>query len=103
RHQEILRRESRMQGLKLSWNDFDSSQIEAVLSRGDRRIGNVIQRAWELGTRFDAWREGFRYDAWLQAMAEQGLSVDWYCHRERTRTEVLPWSHINAGVDSGLL
>jgi radical SAM family uncharacterized protein len=103
RHQEILRRESRMHGLKVSWNDFEGSQVEAILSRGDRRLADVIQRAWELGTRFDGWRECFRHDYWMQAMAERGLDPDWYCHRERARDEILPWSHINAGVSADFL
>jgi hypothetical protein len=103
RHQEILRRASRMQGLKLSWNEYDSSRVEALLSRGDRRIGAVIERAWELGARFDGWRDRFRYDAWMQAMAENGLDTDWYCNRVRQRDEVLPWSHIHAGVDVDFL
>lgn len=103
RHQAILQRESRMQGLKVSWNDFEGSQIEALLSRGDRRIADVIERAWRLGARFDGWREQFRYDLWLQALADQNLEIDWYCHRARTRDEVLPWSHINAGVSADFL
>lgn len=103
RHQDILRRESRMQGFKISWNEFDASQIEALLSRGDRRIADVIQRAWELGTRFDGWRECFRYDLWQQALSEHGLDLDWYCHRPRERDEILPWDHINAGVSSAYL
>jgi radical SAM family uncharacterized protein len=103
RHQEILRRESRMQGLKVSWNEFDSSQIEALLSRGDRRAADVIQRAWELGARFDGWRECFRYDLWLRALADNGLDLDWYCHRPRAQHEVLPWDHINAGVSRAFL
>lgn len=103
RHQAILRREARMQGLRISWNDYNSSQIEAVLSRGDRRIGEVIQRAWELGARFDGWQDQFRYDAWMQAMNEAGLDVACYCNRERDRDEVLPWSHINAGVETTFL
>jgi hypothetical protein len=98
RHQEILRRESRMPGLKVSWNDFESSQIEALLSRGDRRIADVIYRAWELGARFDGWRECFDFGAWLRALEDHGLDLEWYCHRPRTRQETLPWSHINAGV-----
>lgn len=102
-HQELLRRESRMQGLKISWNEYKSSQVEAVLSRGDRRIGDVIQRAWELGARFDGWQDKFRHDLWLQAMDELQLDVDWYCTRQRDRDEILPWSHINAGVDSDFL
>jgi len=103
RHQAILRREGRMQGLKLSWNDFDASQIEALLSRGDRRIAAVIERAWSLGARFDGWRECFRYDAWTQALAECGLDLEWYCHRPRTAGEILPWDHINAGVSKQYL
>ena len=103
RHQGILRREGRMQGLKVDWSDFDSSQVEAILSRGDRRIADVIQRAWELGTRFDGWRECFRYDAWMQAMAEHNLDVDWHCHRSREQHEILPWDHIHAGVDKTFL
>jgi radical SAM family uncharacterized protein len=103
RHQEILRREGRMQGLKITWNEFGSSQVEALLSRGDRRIADVIQRAWELGTRFDGWRECFRYDAWMRAMDEAGLDVEWYCHRDREPDENLPWDHIHAGVDRAFL
>ena len=103
RHQEILRRESRMHGLKISWNDYDSSQVEALLSRGDRRLSDVIQRAWELGTRFDGWRECFRFDAWVQALAETGLEMEFYCRRTRGRDEILPWAHINAGVSAEFL
>ncbi len=103
RHQAILRHEGRMQGLRISWNDYNSSQVEAILSRGDRRIGRVIQRAWELGARFDGWQDQFRYDAWMRAMQEAGLEADWYCNRERDKDELLPWSHINAGVESEFL
>lgn len=98
RHQEILRRESRTHGLKISWNDYDSSEVEAVLSRGDRRIGNVIQRAWEQGARFDGWRECFRHDLWMTALAEERIDLHWYTSRLRPRTETLPWAHIDAGV-----
>jgi radical SAM family uncharacterized protein len=103
RHQNILRRESRMHGLKISWNDYDSSEIEAVLSRGDRRIGNVIQRAWEKGARFDGWRECFRHDLWLAALAEENLDVAWYTSRARPLEETLPWAHIDAGVSRDFL
>jgi hypothetical protein len=103
RHQHILRRESRMHGLKISWNDYDSSEIEAVLSRGDRRIGNVIQRSWEKGARFDGWRECFRHDLWLAALAEEKLDVAWYTSRARPLEETLPWAHIDAGVSRDYL
>jgi radical SAM family uncharacterized protein len=101
--QEILRREGRSQGLKISWNDFEGSQVEALLSRGDRRIGEVIERAWRLGARFDGWREQFRYDHWMRAMEENSLDVEWYCHRERDKDEIMPWDHINAGVTRAFL
>jgi len=103
RHQAILKREARMQGLKISWNDFEGSQIEALLSRGDRRVADVIQTAWQLGARFDGWRERFRHDLWIQALDRHQLDLDWYCHRPRRRDEVLPWDHINAGVDAAFL
>jgi radical SAM family uncharacterized protein len=103
RHQDILRRESRMHGLKISWNEYDSSEVEAVLSRGDRRIGNVIQRAWEQGARFDGWRECFRHDLWMAALAEERLELDWYTTRGRSREETLPWAHIDAGVSPQFL
>lgn len=98
RHQDILRRESRMHGLKISWNEYDSSEVEAVLSRGDRRIGNVIQRAWEQGARFDGWRECFRHDLWMAALVKEKLDLQWYTMRERPYEERLPWAHIDAGV-----
>jgi radical SAM family uncharacterized protein len=103
RHQDILRRESRMHGLKISWNDYDSSEVEAMLSRGDRRIGNVIQRAWERGARFDGWRECFRHDLWLAALAEEQLDLAWYTSRTRPLAETLPWAHIDAGVSVDFL
>jgi hypothetical protein len=103
RHQDILRRESRMHGLKINWNDYDSSEVEAVLSRGDRRIGNVIQRAWENGARFDGWRECFRHDLWLAALAEEHLDLAWYTSRARPLEETLPWAHIDAGVSRNFL
>jgi radical SAM family uncharacterized protein len=103
RHQDILRRESHMHGLKISWNEYDSSEVEALLSRGDRRIGNVIQRAWETGARFDGWRECFRHDLWMAALAEERLDLQWYTSRPRGSDETLPWAHIDAGVSSGFL
>jgi radical SAM family uncharacterized protein len=103
RHQAILHRESRTQGLKVTWSKFNASQIEAVLSRGDRRLGDVIERAWQLGARFDGWGECFRYDLWLQALAEHGLDIDELCHRERRKDEILPWAHIDASVSAEFL
>ena len=76
--------------------------MEGVFARGDRRLGAVLERAVELGCRFDGWREHFRYDLWLQAMADCNLDPLWYL-RERQIDEILPWQHIDAGLDNDFL
>jgi hypothetical protein len=85
-------------GLKLTWTDPKITLHEAWLARGDRRTGEVIYRAWQLGSKFDAWQEGFRYEMWLQAFAECGLDPAFYTHRERPLDEIMPWQHISSGV-----
>ncbi len=77
--------------------------IEGLLSRGDRRVGAVIERVWRDGGRFDGWSEHFSYDRWATAAAEglapYGVDLAWYTNRERGATEVLPWDHLDAGLD----
>jgi radical SAM family uncharacterized protein len=101
--QDLLRRELRGAGLRLRWNEPKETMLEGLLSRGDRRLGPVIQRAWELGSRFDAWQEHYKHDAWAQAMAENGLSWGFYTHRHRPHDEVFPWEHIDAAVKKSFL
>ena len=96
--QALLKRALRRPGLKLNWNHPDETMLEAWLSRGDRRIGEVVQRAWERGARFDAWQEHFRMDAWREAFGDAGLDPAFYTHRERPIDEPLPWDHIDAAV-----
>ena len=81
------------------YHDGKPSIIEGLLSRGDRRVGAVIEGAWKAGGRFDGWNEHFSYDRWAQACAEAGLDLDWYTLRERDRDEVLPWDHLDSGLD----
>ncbi|MBM4446320.1 MAG: TIGR03960 family B12-binding radical SAM protein [Chloroflexi bacterium] len=100
---ELLKQGLRRTGAHLSWQDTKTSQIEAVLSRGDRRLGKVIHRAWELGSKFDAWQECFNYDNWLHAFKEIGLDPAFYANRERPLDEVLPWQHIDIGVTPAFL
>ncbi len=85
------------------YHDGDPSLIEGLLARGDRRVGQVIEAAWRAGARFDGWSEHFSYQGWLAA-CEQGLAqwpVDlaWYTTRERDYGEVLPWDHLDSGLD----
>ncbi|MBN2306028.1 MAG: TIGR03960 family B12-binding radical SAM protein [Anaerolineae bacterium] len=101
--QDLLRRGLRGRGLNLRWNRPDETLLEAFLSRGDRRLGPVIRRAWELGTRFDAWQEHHNHEAWQQAFAEAGLEMDFYTHRPRPVDEVFPWDHIDIAVKKSFL
>jgi len=100
---ELLMQGLRHKGIKLSWQDPKPSLLEAVFSRGDRRLGKVIYRAWQLGSTFDAWNEHFNYQNWLVAFAEAGLEPDFYAHRQRSLDEILPWAHIDVGVSAAFL
>jgi len=101
--QKALRRELPRRGVRLSWSDEATTWLEAVLSRGDRRLGQVILRAWQLGARFDAWSEAFQPQLWKRAFAEVGLDPSFYASRQRPFAEVLPWSHIDTGVSNTFL
>ena len=100
---KLLRQGIKGRGLRLSWHAPQTSLLEAALARGDRRLGRVIHRAWQLGARFDAWPEYFDWRIWQQAFAAQGLDADWYARRERSFAEVLPWDHIENGVNKSFL
>jgi len=90
-------------GLELKWNEPEETLFEGLLGRGDRRLGAVIHRAWELGARFDGWQEHFDLGRWEQAMAETGLTLEFYTHRPRPVNEILPWDHIHTGVRKAYL
>ena len=88
----------------LRYHDGKPGIIEGLLSRGDRRVGNVIEAAWRNGARFDGWSEHFSFDRWItsaeQGLADTGVTVDWFTTRERDYAEVLPWNHLDSGLDS---
>jgi len=96
--QELLKERLRGPGFKLNWSHYQETLLEAVLVRGDRRLGAAIHRAWQLGARFDAWSDQFRNDAWRQAFRDTGLEIGHYARRPRALDEVLPWDHIDVGV-----
>jgi len=101
--QNLLKSALRGGSLKLTWVDPEITLHEAWMSRGDRRTGEAIYRAWQLGCKFDAWQETFRHDLWVQAFENSGLDPYFYSHRERELNEVLPWDHISSGVRSSFL
>ena len=88
----------------LRYHDGKPGIVEGLLSRGDRRVGRVILQAWRDGARFDGWSEHFSFDRWMAAaqtaFADQPVDVDWYTIRERPQSEVLPWDHLDSGLDS---
>ncbi len=100
---ELLKRGLRRKGIRLWWHDPKVSLLEAALSRGDRRLGEVIHRAWQLGSIFDGWSEHFNYENWLSAFDEAGLDPAFYAQRERSLDEPLPWAHIDAGITPAFL
>ncbi|MDL4819251.1 TIGR03960 family B12-binding radical SAM protein [Actinomadura opuntiae] len=87
----------------LRYHDGQPSIVEGLLSRGDRRVGKVIRAVWEDGGRFDGWSEHFSYERWTacagEALAGEPVDLDWYTVRERDEVEVLPWDHLDAGLD----
>jgi hypothetical protein len=101
--QDYLKENLRGPGLKLNWNSYQETLLEAVLARGDRRMGAAIERAWRLGARFDGWSDQFRVEAWRQAFREVGLELGFYTRRARAADEVFPWDHIDAGVSKRYL
>ena len=101
--QALLRRALRGRGVKLACSRADATLLEALLSRGDRRLGWVVQRAWELGARFDAWDERRNLVAWTRALAERGIDPGFYVHRKRPSDEVFPWDVIDTGVSKQFL
>ena len=85
------------------YHDGQPGIVEGLLSRGDRRLGAVIEEVWRAGARFDGWSEHFSFERWTEAarvaLADQPVDLDWYTTRERGEHEVLPWDHIDSGLD----
>lgn len=101
--QALLKRELRDPNIKLSWTEPDDTLLEAWLSRGDRRMSEVIYSAWAKGARFDAWNDKHRAGVWAEAFTENGLDPAFYTHRPRRTDEVFPWDHITAAVRKNFL
>ena len=104
RKQQLVKNEFRqLKTAAFHYHDSGVSQMEACFAVGDRRLSDVLYRAWELGCLLDGWTEQFHYDLWKQAFDDCGLSIDFYAHRVRGLDEVLPWDHIDAGISKVFL
>ncbi|WP_232676455.1 TIGR03960 family B12-binding radical SAM protein [Nocardioides sp. R-C-SC26] len=104
-----LVREDRKFGRAIGFRYHDGKPgiVEGLLSRGDRRVGRVIEAVWRDGGRFDGWSEHFSYERWMTAaqtaLQGTGVDLDWFTTRERTYDEVLPWDHLDSGLDKDWL
>lgn len=101
--QRLLRGTVTTKKISLSWHDAKTSYLEAVLARGDRRLGAVLEAAFRCGFNLDAWSEHFDFDAWMELFREAGLDPDFYACRRRGEDEVFPWEHIDVGVSKAFL
>ena len=105
---EIVRADKKFgRAIGFRYHDGKPGIIEGLLSRGDRRVGAVIEEVWRDGGRFDGWSEHFSYDRWVASaeagLAGTGVDLDWYTTRERGYDEVLPWDHLDSGLDKDWL
>jgi len=101
--QNLLKDQLRAPGMKMTWSNPRETILESVLSRGDRRIGAVIEDAWRHGAKFDAWNDQFNFNVWMDAMDAANLTTDFYTSRPREINEVMPWDHLSTGVSRAYL
>ncbi len=94
---------NKTRGVQLKWHDPKASLVEGIASRGDRRLGPVLEQVWRNGGVFQEWSEHFDLRLWLDAMDDHGLRVEDYVYRHRTEHEVLPWDHLWAGLHKDFL
>ena len=98
RRVNLLRASIKARNVVYNWHDAETSFIEAALSRGDRKVADVVEAVWRKGGRLEAWSDFFSYDRWISSFAEADLDPAFYASRERSTDEVLPWDMINVGV-----
>jgi len=101
--QQHLREVLKIKGVNFNYHESDLSLMEACFARGDRRLGQVLRKAYEKGCMLDGWTEHFKYDKWLEAFEESGLDPAFYAYRRREKDELLPWDVIDCGVTKAFL
>jgi radical SAM superfamily enzyme YgiQ (UPF0313 family) len=92
-----------VRGLTIRWHDPKATAVEGIVSRGDRRMGPVIEQVWRRGGTFQEWSEHFDLQLWQEALADHGMSLEDTVYRHRTEHEVLPWDHLSAGLHRDFL
>ncbi|MBM6884432.1 TIGR03960 family B12-binding radical SAM protein [Pseudoflavonifractor phocaeensis] len=103
RRVKLLRDHMRGRSIRYNWHDSQTSFLEAVFARGDRKVAEVIETAWRSGAKFDAWSEGFDFDRWLEAFSACGVNPAFYANRVRDKDERFPWDVTSVGVSRQFL
>ena len=103
RRLNLLRSEIKSRRLHLKPHRPETSYLEGIFSRGDRRLSRLIVTAWKKGCRFDEWDEGLRFDLWKETWEELGIDPTFYVERERPKDEILPWDHLFMEMDKDWL
>ncbi|MFZ5650731.1 MAG: TIGR03960 family B12-binding radical SAM protein [Bacillota bacterium] len=101
--QQYIKSLFRDKRISFKWHDPEVGFLEGVIARGDRRLSDVMERAWRMGSRFDGWSECFDFQKWANAFRESGTDPEWYAYRSYGYDQVLPWDHIEAGLDRRFL
>lgn len=101
--QQHLKRNNTNKKVRFTYHSATVSFLEGAFARGDRRLGPVLLKAWEMGAKFDGWDEFFKFDLWMEAFAACGVDPAFYANRRRDFDEILPWDHIDAGVSKAYL
>lgn len=96
--QDYMKKIMKTKNVTYNWHDAETSVLEGVIARGDRRQGKAIYLAWQRGCKFDGWDQLFDYEKWMQAFADCGLDPNFYSARQRPLDEVFPWDHIGCGT-----
>ena len=103
RRVKLLREAITTKTVTYNWHDGETSFLEAVLARGDRKLGKVLETAWRKGAHLDTWDDYFSLARWEEAFEECGVDPAFYAYRQRERSEVMPWAMIDSGVHTGYL
>lgn len=98
--QHLLLESVKSRKISVSYHDARTSFLEGVFARGDRRLCDVMERAWRKGCRFDSWDECFSFEKWMEAFEECGVDPYFYTSRKRSYDEILPWDHMDYGISN---
>lgn len=99
----LLKNNIKDKKVNYNYHEPERSYLEGVFARGDRRVSKVLEKAWELGCKFDGWDDKFKFEEWIKAFSETNVDPDFYTTRKRKVDEILPWDFIDSGVKKDFL